>query len=244
MAEFIGAPYNTIITAVIDVKGDQIRHVPLGMVQAIAYRLNRTKAPVHVLGRKNPIATQRGSRRIAGTMDGVLLSKNFYFAIAQHLLEHYEENSRIRLNLKYYIENVLEMDVDSFVNNIVLPVLKSQGADVNGKSAEDIIGYGDFSVNMGTASFDVTKGDLGEKLGKLPPLYLDDIPPIDLVMVTPLQINRENQTINVEIVEFKGLEFINSNVMIRAGDEAIAESVTFIARAAFKRIEVQNYGES
>lgn len=57
MAEFIGAPYNTIITAVIDVKGDKIRHVPLGMVQAIAYRLNRFKAPVHVLGRKNPIAT-------------------------------------------------------------------------------------------------------------------------------------------------------------------------------------------
>lgn len=96
-------------------------------MQSFAYRVNRTKAPIYVIGKKQPVTIARGARTFTGVMEGVLLSKNFYFYIAEQLLKNAQYNKQYKVNLEFYIRQVLNMSVEQFENDILLPVLKAAG---------------------------------------------------------------------------------------------------------------------
>jgi hypothetical protein len=61
---------------------------------------------------------------------------------------------------------------------------------------------------------------------KIPPLYLDEIPPTDIKLITPLEFN--NGEIKYEEVTLYGVEFFNNDLAIQAGNEAIFEAVNFL----------------
>lgn len=56
-----------------------VRGEVVGQAQAVSYAIQREKAPIYVLGHKDPLSFSRGKRGIAGTLIALLLDQHLLF---------------------------------------------------------------------------------------------------------------------------------------------------------------------
>jgi hypothetical protein len=102
-------------------------------------------------------------------------------------------------------------------------LLESLGVSANNQKTKD--GNNPYDIDNKYKWFPTDSIPLDYAM-KIPPMYLDEVPPVNLKMITP--IKQESGVITYEEVEFVGLEFLNNDLAVQAGREAIFESTNFI----------------
>ena len=241
-SQFLNTPSNTLIVANVDIDeggtSKTTKPVVLGAVQQFAYQVQRQKAPIYVIGSTNPITIAKGARQAAGTLQGVILSKDFQVT----LLELFWKNvNTVLKNGLYRVNGTDDInqefgDMTQFINHFVIPFINQ----VNG-SETDITTFDskNFEASLTKKLFN---NPVGKQQLKIPPLYLDEIPPITLSLITPIDIT--DAGLKYETVTLYGLEFVSNDLAIQAGREQIFESVNFIQRSVAKSIETTNKKET
>lgn len=231
-SQFLNTPSNTLIVANVTVKtkdGDKILEtvepVVLGAVQQFAYQVQRQKAPIYVIGSTNPITIAKGARQVAGTLQGVILGEDFQFSLIKYFWQDIANNGIQRVNGKDDINQEFG-DMDAFITHFVTPLLKV--LNVTGTATQNTFAFTTKTLYEKT---------LGVDQLKIPPLYLDEIPPITLSLITPIDIT--DAGLKYETVTLYGLEFVSNDLAIQAGSEQIFESVNFIQRSVAKSISTK-----
>lgn len=232
MAEFLGTPQNTLITVSIK-RNDannktEVVDVTLGNVQSFAYQVRRAKAPIYVIGSAEPITIGKGARSVAGSMQGVVLADSFFHKLMAYFWAQGEEYLK-SANGIYRLQGKNEYDISNFIEKFVKPYVQA----ITGK--EQTVSEEDFEIAKDLIFYG-NNVPLSETL-KIPPLYLDEIPPMDIKLITPLEFN--NGEIKYEEVTLYGVEFLNNDLAIQAGNEAIFEAVNFLQRSVTKVIKVK-----
>ena len=239
MAQFLGSPQHTLITIELPrylpgEKSPESVSVTLGAVQQFAYQVRRYKAPVYVIGSSSPISIAKGARSVAGTMQGIILDESFQINLIKYFLVQIKDSGAVKIikeNGLPRLQGTAELsDVfggkTNFVAQVLDPIVKYLGVS-DGAKDDDVVQISDTVL----AGSDLK---LPDSL-KIPPIYLDEIPPIKLHLITPLKL--EGDVMTYEQTTFYGLEFLNNDLAIQAGQEAIFESVNFIQRAVTKSIK-------
>ena len=237
-SQFLNTPSNTLIVANLTVnkKGSNntiiktTEPVVLGAVQQFAYQVQRWKAPIYVIGSTNPITIAKGARQVAGTLQGVILGEDFQFSLIKYFWQDIANNGIQRVNGKDDINQEFG-DMIAFIDHFVTPLLKV--LNVTDTATQDT-----FAFNTKT----LYEKTLGVDQLKIPPLYLDEIPPITLSLITPIDIT--DAGLKYETVTLYGLEFVSNDLAIQAGREQIFESVNFIQRSVAKSIETTDKKET
>lgn len=246
--EVLATPSNTIIS--IDFPEPVEKVVAIGTLQDFAYQSQRAKTPIPVIGSKVPITIAKGQRTIAGNMTGVVLDKSFQFMMIMYFWYINDSNRQeqtYREPVVHRITGRQELNdiygsVDNFLNNIAVPILTSLGYDDPSDLAEQ------FGLTQNrTAQLSPTPMPLLD-YAKLPPIYLDEVPPLKLVLITPFEYEKDPSTQQVvgmkyEKITFYGLEFLNNDYAVSAGREAIFESVNFIQRSVSRSIDTSYFGQ-
>lgn len=228
--QFLNTPSNTLIVANVKTnKGARTESFVLGAVQQFAYQVQRQKAPIYVIGSTNPITIAKGARQVAGTLQGVILGEDFQFSLIKYFWQDIENNGIQRVNGKDDINQEFG-DMNAFITHFVTPlleVLKVTNTDTQ-----------NFAFNTKT----LYEKTLGVDQLNIPPLYLDEIPPITLSLITPIEI--DSGGLKYETVTLYGLEFVSNDLAIQAGREQIFESVNFIQKSVAKSISTQTSEQS
>ena len=231
--QFLGSPQNTLITIDIKYKSKSSSTVKeitktkiLGAVQQFAYQVRRAKAPIYVIGSADPITIAKGARSVAGSLQGVVLDESFQVNIIKYFWAEYVYNGIYKIQGQSEIEDIYGTK-GSFINNIVIPFVSAvtgNAANIDNNAFDE-----NSSVFIASEEIQITEAM------KLPPLYLDEVPPLELKLVTPLQF--EDGKITYEEITFYGIEFLNNDLAIAAGQEAMFESTNFIQRSVSKVIK-------
>jgi len=107
-----------------------------------------------------------------------------------------------------------------------VPILNTLGIDPSGVDLAAAFGL----TNTKNAQLSPQTVPLVD-YAKLPPIYLDEIPPIKMTLITPYEYIKDgaNTTgMKYEKITFYGMEFLNNDYAVSAGREAIFESINFI----------------
>ena len=242
--EVLATPSNTIISIEFPKPVEKV--ISIGTLQDFQYQVQRAKVPVPVIGSKIPITIARGARTIAGNMTGVVLEKSFQFKLIAYFWYVQEEQKATyrepvvhRISGKQELEDIYGT-IENFLNNVAAPILQTLGFS-NPSDLVQAFGLdGNRQAQLSPQPVQLTE------YAKLPPIYLDEIPPIKLILVTPVEYLRDdnNSTIGMryEKIIFHGLEFLNNDYAVSAGREAIFESVNFIARSVSRTLEEAYFG--
>tara|TARA_R110002020_G_scaffold268819_4_gene484140 strand:- start:17214 stop:17921 length:708 start_codon:yes stop_codon:yes gene_type:complete len=184
----------------------------IGELQAISYAIQREKAPIYVMGRKNPLAFSRGKRGIAGTCVFVMFDKHGMLD-AMGALGLPGGSGAIATgtggNNRGFLSDKREYR----------PVW-----DTEDPSAA--VSIGDATTDA-TALADEETGDLtfASAYEIRNAWYVDQIPPFD---VTITAANEYGATMSMRII---GVELLNEGYGISVDDMVSEQQMTFIARA-------------
>ena len=236
--QFLNTPSNTLIVANVKTnKGAKTESFVLGAVQQFAYQVQRQKAPIYVIGSTNPITIAKGARQVAGTLQGVILGEDFQFSLIKYFWNDIASNSIQRVNGKDDINQEFG-NMTAFVNHFAIPMLKQIGINPIPANVND----GESSVFNFPQNKKIFDRQVGIDQLNIPPLYLDEIPPITLSLITPIDITEAG--LKYETVTLYGLEFVSNDLAIQAGREQIFESVNFIQTSVAKSISTQTSEQS
>lgn len=241
MGEFLGSAQNTLITATVGGKA-----TILGTVQQFAYQVQRQKAPIYVIGSTSPITIAKGARQVAGTMQGVVLSYDFAMQLIKIIWNQVTANS----GFIYRINGVADIqaefgDYSTFITKFAMPLFKYSENTAYKDSNEATI----TNLFKSATKYSLPDGQVTDQKQtldstadlKIPPMYLDEIPPIELKLVTPLSADKSSDNtktiITYEEITLSGVEFLSNDLAIQAGREQIFESVNFIQRGVIKNIQ-------
>lgn len=237
---FFGTPQNTMIVLELtrnnkDGTQETISEV-LGSVQSFAYQVRRAKAPIYVIGSAEPITISKGPRSVAGTMQGVILADKFFAKLIEYFWAT-KDASLVSNNGIPRVQGGAEIEdiygsIDNFLNKFVTPYIRAISGNDNLSASS-----ADLTV---TKTIDAFGTDVTLDWLSIPPLYLDEIPAMQLKLVTPIEVQEDagKTKVKVEEVTFYGLEFLNNDFAIQAGAEALIESVNFIQRGVSKKIDI------
>ena len=236
--QFLNTPSNTLIVANVKTnKGAKTESFVLGAVQQFAYQVQRQKAPIYVIGSTNPITIAKGARQAAGTLQGVILGEDFQFSLIKYFWNDIASNSIQRVNGKDDINQEFG-NMTAFVNHFAIPMLKQIGITSIPTNVND----NETSVFNFPQNKKIFDRQVGIDQLNIPPLYLDEIPPITLSLITPIDIT--DAGLKYETVTLYGLEFVSNDLAIQAGREQIFESVNFIQTSVAKSISTQTSEQS
>lgn len=167
---------------------------PLGTLQGISYAIQREKAPTYVMGRVDPLSFSRGKRGIAGTIITLMMD--------EHML--YKESA---FNSAQVILDKDELFADPFSLNTV-------NYNSAGNAIEDI--------NQPDVPFDTN--DLSDNYEATNPVYVDQLPPFDVVIVAA------NEYGNAATMRIYGIEILNEGSGFSIDDIVIENQMTYVCR--------------
>lgn len=167
----------------------------MGTLQALSYAIQREKAPIYVLGRVDPLSFSRGKRGIAGTLISLMLD--------QHLL------MRAPFNLQEFVAD----------NDEIIP----RGMDLNSPDTTSDLTQIDGGDPL--APNNQVGNAFGQEWTVARPWYVDQIPPIDAVIVAA---NEYGQAATMRVY---GIEILNEGSGFSIDDITIENQMTYVCRS-------------
>jgi hypothetical protein len=193
--------YNTFSGADISL---YIGGVEIGTAMSIALRVARRKEPIYTFGSPTPRGIGRGIRQIAGTL----------------------ENVSLKISLLNELQEGLKNDADHWI--------AKKRLSKDGKSAKyDFYSnkYEKVNENMNALSSAASEGegvfnpgDLGAVWDAVKPVFLDELLPIDIVLISVNEFGVMGRTV------IRGAEFVTQDWAMDINSVSSVERVEFLAR--------------
>lgn len=174
--------------------------VPIVGIQGISYQVQREKAPLYVMGKKDPVAFARGKRAIAGSL--VFLQFDS------------EPVLRVLGNLKF-LAGIDELRPEYRANEII-PVAGTTVTPVGGS----------LSVNAPGNTIENQQSNItsaGSDRMAANPWFADQLPPFDIVLTAA------NEYGHLAIMKILGVELLNQGYGVSVDDIVSEHSYTFVA---------------
>ncbi len=188
----------------------------LGTAMSMTINVSRMKKPVFAFGTVDPLAFGRGVRLITGQFDAVNLKES----VVNKLLG--STQAGITNSMKFY-----KIDPASTVNN------QTDQAGITDAVTEKSL----YSFPMGLNKYEGSEiyqvGTENYYRYTLKPIHLDEILPVDLVIVGG------NEWGKLSIMKLLQLEFTDVSWGLTIDDVAAAERVSFVARSLVPWKELQ-----
>lgn len=163
-----------------------------GSAQAMAHAIQREKVPTYVLGSPDPRAFSRGKRGIAGTIVNLVLGEDPLYGDALANLEFLARADELLFNVT---------DPNDATNSQVVDIVNGDPLDVEASFTPDNL-IGNYQV--------------------LPAWYLDQLPPVDAVLVAA------NEYGNAATSRVIGIEFLNTSSGFSVDDSNIEQQSTYV----------------
>lgn len=177
-----------------------IGNIPVVGIQGVSYQVQREKAPIYVMGKKDPVSYARGKRAIAGSLVFMQFDQ--------------EPVLRILGNTKF-LAGIDELRPE-FKAGEIIPVQGTTVTPIGG--AASVNAPGNTIENQQTAITEAGSDRIAAN-----PWLADQCPPFDIVLTAA------NEYGHLAIMKILGVELMNQGYGVSVDDIVSEHSYTFVA---------------